>query len=373
VRIDFVGAIFRASDAQAFSAVKEFVSFATRLETSKASLVSVSRASLALAPAWTFALLALACGQSHSDVTKSGAGGTASSGGGERAMSGGVGGSAAGASALPMGGRAAAGSTGDVLAGHAGVSTGGAGLASGNAGGISADVGGGGGAPAAGTSAGGAMTGGAGETGAAGEPSTAGAGGSSTFACEGSYAACGCGCCGAVTNTACYYPEHGDDLAAIKASDQSIAMSPSCAQAGCSTGVQHVCCEAGAVDPQASYGWYFFSDDTGNAHLTRTEGERCTSLVLPWPTGGSGAVNFDFPDAWPVAGSKTMDGACDSFDESPPRDAIGALGYIHPTSCSASFDIDFTLFFRSDDGSIDAVRFKADGVTFQSNGGPLCP
>lgn len=279
-------------------------------------------------------LLPLACGESSRAEASS------SAGAGGRSQSGGRGGSSAGGGAAA--GRASAGggtgaAGGAALAGQNGTG------ASGGAAGLSGD---------------------AGEAGAAGSPSP-------TFMCQGTYDVCGCGCCGGVQpNPGCYYPEHGDDLVAIKAKDQAAGMSSTCAQAGCAIGTHLACCETGAEDMAASYQWTFWSDDTGHVWLTRKLGDRCTALVLPIATG----IGYDFPEQWPVDDSSTRDGTCDSLDRSPVRAAIGALGFVHPTpTCRNSFDVDFTLFLTSDNGTLDAVRFKVNGLTFQSNGGSVCP
>jgi len=333
---------------------------------------------------WVLALLAIACGKSvsRSGVTDSaGAGGGArpGAGSGATAMSnGGNGGSGARAGGAGVGsgggvassGTSAGGSTSAAGGGATGAVSGsgfaGGGFAGGGFAGTTAVVGGG----AAGSSGGVAGTAGAGVAGAMTDEG--GAGGSREFACEGSYDVCGCGCCGAAMSTGCYYPEHGDDLSALKAEDQATAMSPSCDNAGCASGTHLLCCEMAPVNDVANNEIVYFSDDPNTWFIRSTPDEHCTALIIPTASLG-GSVSFAFPEQWPIAGASTQDGTCDSFERAPARPAIGALGtLVRNPDCPAAYDADFTLFFQSDAGTVEGVRFEGRFLPL-SNGGPLCP
>jgi len=335
---------------------------------------------------WVLALLAVACGKSmsHSSVTDSaGTGGGAQPGGKGGATtpmaSGGVGAANAGTSAVGSGGRAASGGTSTSRAGSTSVA--GAGGASGGTVGSGATAGSGVagaglagmGAVTSGGAAGASMGGMAGLAAVGGTADDGGAGGSIELDCQGSYDRCGCGCCSAPTNPGCYYPEHGDDLAAIKSEDQATATSPDCANAGCALGTHLVCCEAAPPDENAVNEITYFSSDTVNTWFIRsTLDQRCTSLLIP-TAALTGPISFAFPEQWPIADASTRDGECDNFGRSPDRSAIGALGTLaRNADCYAAFDADFTLFFSTDSGAVDSVRFKGSFLP-GSNGGPLCP
>ncbi len=58
------------------------------------------------------------------------------------------------------------------------------------------------------------------------------------------YIACGCGCCGTLTQeTRCLYRSRGDDIERIIAEDRRARSSPHCAVAGCAMGVRYRYCD----------------------------------------------------------------------------------------------------------------------------------
>jgi hypothetical protein len=206
--------------------------------------------------------------------------------------------------------------------------------------------------------------------GSAGAPTAgeAGAAGAPEPACDGAYDVCGCGCCGGEAMSAgCYYPERGDVLATIKADDQAFAMSPRCATEGCSSGVRVLCCETG-VEVPATYALSGFSSDLQYWIVARTtDDERCFGAVFARPRiPGRGAFPFELPDQWNFEYAYVQDGGCDANQSSVRLVAIGGLGFLKHTdpSCLYVFDFDFTLFFRGEADSVEAVRFKADGVRY---------
>lgn len=299
-----------------------------------------------------FALVA--CGKSERDSdAEQLRGGTTAEGGVASATA--SGGSGASAGNLSTSGEAGA------LGGVTGSSPGGSPASAG----FAADAGGGseaGGVSGSGNEGGSSVGGEAGSAGAAGAPS---------FECAGEYVACGCGCCGGVTpQTVCYYPDRGDSLAAIQSEDQELAMNPECANAGCSLGVHYACCATPSDSPgAASYeaSGAMVSSDLYRASIYRTGADdRCQFVHI---ARGDGPPSKEFPIALPDGWILEVltDSACEdknSADASKHRAAIGGLGSLGfaraGSECTLEFD--FTLFFSSTNGQVDAVRFQSDGL-----------
>jgi hypothetical protein len=166
-------------------------------------------------------------------------------------------------------------------------------------------------------------------------------------------------------STSCYYPERGDDLAAIRAEDQRAAMNPNCATTGCSAGVHLVCCEAAEPEP-ATYELIGYSQGVPHLGFSRVgEDGRCSSLTIGRIGGDRSGFPIELPERWGI--EQTSDGRCNGMMGSPARDLIGALGIVSqspPGYCS--YTVDITLFFLSDNGEVDPVRFQASGLSPQS-------
>jgi hypothetical protein len=162
-------------------------------------------------------------------------------------------------------------------------------------------------------------------------------------------------------STACYYPERGDDLAAIRAEDQMAAMNPNCATTGCSAGVHLVCCESAEPEP-ATYELLGWSQDTAYLGFSRTgEDGRCSSLTIGRRGEDRTGFPIELPERWAIA--QTSDGRCGMMG-SPVRDVIGALGVVKQTLPGyCGYEIDLTLFFLADNGEVNPVRFQASGLS----------
>jgi hypothetical protein len=172
-------------------------------------------------------------------------------------------------------------------------------------------------------------------------------------------------------NTACYYPDAGDQLTAIIADDQELAQDPACANSGCSSGVRRVCCEIADEDPSASYEANGWSSDAQYLILSRESAAgRCTSVTLRLQAG---QAEFKL-GAGEAIGPATRDGQCNEPEEPALRPLLGALGFVRstPPPRSCAYDFDFSLFFLADDGSVEAVRFKADRVSLPGFEGGNC-
>jgi hypothetical protein len=302
--------------------------------------------------AWT----ALSCARSKSgDAGDTGAGrgsGGVETSGGRAGEAGGppdVGGAAGNSGAAGGGGATGHGGTAG-QAGTAGEGTAGerAG-ASGNGG-----FGGAGGAAGAQSGTGGTDDGGAG---AAGAPDPG---------CS-DYLACGCGCCVGTTpeRTECFYPELGQDLASIVAADTAAKSDPACAGAGCSRGVRHLCCETPEDPGAATYAVTGYIGGVNRLNIKRTGADgRCTRLALMQPEESMDNLELVLPEAWGT--DYTMDYACvdeNSAAADSRRSAIGGLGTLEFTSeAHCTFDVNLTLFFLSESGTVDAVRFAVSGL-----------
>jgi hypothetical protein len=268
--------------------------------------------------------LLLACGKSEQGMPSSGES-AGSSTGGVTSASGGTGNSAG--SAVSTGGGAVA---------HAGNAT---------TGGNVTSVGG---QAQAGTTAGG------------GEASDGGA-----ASCSGGYHACGCGCCGGQTSRlTCVYPELGDDLAAIIAADLGRKSDlQGCSAAGCSIGVDYVCCESPAPSvEQATYTTSLLIGGINRIDIHKMTAD-CSTLTLRQRAPGAPAqpgFPLETPAGWEMERATRL--ACPSSAVGPL--AIGAVGNITlrvlDDACVA--DVHLALFFSSDAQTVDAERFDVDAL-----------
>jgi hypothetical protein len=208
--------------------------------------------------------------------------------------------------------------------------------------------------------------------GATGASDDAGAGGTGPDEC-GQYDACGCGCCSETPmTTSCYYPEIGERLSTIRNEDQAAGASPDCEFAGCSLGTRHVCCTTPPLDDAATYGVTGYTNDASHHWIQRENSEgRCTELHLVVPDPGPTPFPLELPENF--AFEAAYDYACDSAggaDAAQVKDPIGILGWLrHEMGC---MDFDFTVFFMTESGVVDPVRFQAQRVA-TSGSSERCP
>jgi hypothetical protein len=312
---------------------------------------------------WCLACAFIACGRSerHGDVARHGVAGNAASGGGNGGSAAATSGAGHGASGSEISGAPASETAGTGgVSGNAGAGSDAGRQASGGAG-TSAVSGGGAGGVGASTHEGGSS----GET----ETSDGGAAGAAPAACAGEYDACGCGCCGGTTpKPVCYYPDRGESLAAIEHEDQSAALSPSCASAGCAVALRYTCCALPSDPPPAmSYAVTggMITSDIYRVSLYRTgTDERCQVAHFARGDGPGGkAFPIALPDGWIL--ELLEDYLCADVNSQIPskrREALGATGQLgfSSTSGQCSVKFDFTAFFTSESGGVDAVQFASD-------------
>lgn len=219
-----------------------------------------------------------------------------------------------------------------------------------------------GGSPAsAGRAAGGQASGGEAEAGApakGGEPSAGGA-----PSCEGAYRACGCGCCaGQAASVACVYPARGDDLESIVADDKQASQSPLCAAAGCSTGVDYVCCEA--PPPAAAPALYVATVAIGGVNRLelRKELGLCTNLVLVQPVAAPADLPLETPAGWTPDLARSRHLPCSASSLGPK--AIGAIGKLglRVLDNACVLDAHLTLFFANVAQDVQTERFDVDAL-----------
>ena len=256
----------------------------------------------------------------------------------------------------------------------AGSSTGG-GPVSGNDGGASGSAVSAGGTPV--TSGGRAAAGSAnnlgGEPTRAGAPATGGepaAGGESAggaASCDGTFRACGCGCCGPSSpssTTTCVYPELGQSLSPIIAADLARSHDAvHCAAAGCSIGIDYVCCEAPAPMPeQATYDAAVVIGDINRLRVNKM-GADCSTLTLREVAPADPvAPGFpaEMPEGWGIEQATRL--PCSS-SMTKPR-AIGAIGKLslRVLGNACVVDAHLTLFFGDAMNGIEAERFDVDAL-----------
>lgn len=314
------------------------------------------------------AVLCIACGAAEREPV-AGHGGTASEGQGGAPNGGTV--VAASGGALARGGAASDGgsATGGSVTGGSAKATGGKAAATGgeNSGGSNAG-GNSGGASFGGTSGIGGI---GGAIGAGGEAGTSGT-------CDG-YVACGCGCCGSGPTevTRCYYPEAGDELADLIASDRMQQASPSCATAGCSVGVRHACCLRGSPAPagSATYSADFASTAFDRLTVMKQGNDgRCARIVFARPLANSDVYTALELPAGPGPGwglEFAYESLC-TMSASPPP-AMGAIGRLALRAAAGAcvVDVHLTAFFARN-GGVQGVPFDAEGLTLDGVSPSLC-
>jgi len=190
--------------------------------------------------------------------------------------------------------------------------------------------------------------------------------------CIGAYTACGCGCCGQVSITSCYYPSLGETIAAITAQDLTTKSATNCALAGCSLGIHYVCCAEAAPEPSSSatYTATGYAGDLDHVTISKS-GSDCATLSFARPmTGGNSALRISTPASWGSA-SATF-GVCG--DASALDTATGAVGTLALRSNGAAClaDLHATLFAFTADGNVKSARLDVDGVTVTGFPAGLC-
>ena len=137
----------------------------------------------------------------------------------------------------------------------------------------------------------------------------------------------------------------------------------SCAVAGCSVGVNHVCCESPAPSAeQATYTTSRVVADIDRIHISKMTSD-CSSLTLrqrgPSPPG---RVEFplETPAFWEFERGTRL--ACISSAQRPL--AIGAIGTVslRVVGDACVIDVHLALFFATDAQTVDAERFDADAL-----------
>ena len=209
----------------------------------------------------------------------------------------------------------------------------------------------------------GAATGGsdvAGEAGAGGAPD------GPDFVCD-TFTACGCGCCGGSTpRLTCYYPEYGDDLAAIARDDRAASMSPSCDNAGCSLGQEYVCCVKPPASREGEVGATLNTSGLLVIHHEDPNRSYCRSLFLSTtPDGAASFENLELPEGyWLQYGTEFACG-----DTGFSRPAFGVMGSI-TLSAECKVDVDVTLVFGTRASEVETERVVAHDVVVD---GLTCP
>jgi hypothetical protein len=187
-----------------------------------------------------------------------------------------------------------------------------------------------------------------------------------TNTCAGSYDACGCGCCtGQSPTTVCYYPSAGDSLASIKAADEEVKASPTCANAGCAAGQRYICCAEAPVEPAgtALYSATATMTAVDRIQLKRTESDgRCVSITIANPGSGAGGrpLRLSLPTGWGVV--SVAAGACNG---PASEEVIGAQGSmtLNPSGNTCTVSAHLTLFHSATSaGPVSTTRFDADDV-----------
>lgn len=185
--------------------------------------------------------------------------------------------------------------------------------------------------------------------------------------CDGTFRACGCGCCGIASpapTTTCVYPDLGQSLSQIIAADLARRQDTvGCAAAGCSSGIDYVCCEAPAPMPeQATYDTAVVIGDIGRLRVNKMAAN-CTTLTLqqvypanPGPTGFS----LETPVGWGIEQATSL--PCSS-SMTKPR-AIGAVGKLslRLLGNACVLDAHLALFFGDSTTGIEAERLDVDAL-----------
>jgi hypothetical protein len=185
--------------------------------------------------------------------------------------------------------------------------------------------------------------------------------------CTGSYKACGCGCCAAVTPVAvCYYPSAGDSLSAIRAADEATRTSPACQTAGCSLGQRYLCCVDGAAElpGSAEYSATLSIGAYDRISLKKTGIDgNCLSLdfVRARSLPDSIPLRVSMPGGWGVENSISV-GLCDG---PAVGQSIGIQGTVSlsPNGTSCAISAHLTGFFTvAAQGDVLTKRIDADNI-----------
>ena len=299
--------------------------------------------------------LLLSCGKSERGAPTADGGSAGTDTGGVSTSGSGAGTGGAG-SEVAMGGRPASGGNATSLGGSAAAI---GGNATSSGGSVAATGGnatslGGNAAASGGLAAGGAPETG-GESGGGGAPS-----------CNGTYHACGCGCCaGQDTTVRCVYPVLGQSLSSIIAADMAVSHdAAACASAGCSKSVDYVCCESPAHSAeQATYMTSLVIGDIGRIHIDKTAAPDCSRLTLRQHLPSDPAQPVfpaEMPAGWEI--EYGLRSPCSS-SMTRPR-AIGAIGGVslRVLGNACVVDVHLTLFFGDAENGVDAERFDADAM-----------
>lgn len=203
------------------------------------------------------------------------------------------------------------------------------------------------------------LTGIAGAGGGAAGAGQAGAGqaGATSSSCDGSYLACGCGCC-AATVPACYYPELGESRAAVEMADKAAAVNlEQCMKAGCTAGKYYQCCEGLPPESARRYGVSLAFGGLNHLIISKFT-EYCSSLGLAQPLAKTNDFPLKLPQGWDI--QQLQRAPCDSGETK--ANAIGALGTValRAEGEKCVVDAHFTAFF-ADQNSVEGERFDFDG------------
>jgi hypothetical protein len=151
-------------------------------------------------------------------------------------------------------------------------------------------------------------------------------------------------------------------LAAIIAADKVAGESPLCAAAGCSAGLDYVCCEA--PPPVADQALYVATVTAGG--LNRLELRKqlgiCTNLVLVQPSAAPADLPLETPAGWALELGVSRHLPCSASSLGPK--AIGAIGKLglRVLGDACLLDAHLTLFFASNAQDVQAERFDVDGL-----------
>lgn len=181
-----------------------------------------------------------------------------------------------------------------------------------------------------------------------------------TATCTGEFKACGCGCCGGgPRDIACYYPTLGESTATLKAKDVASKAGVDCNLAGCSAGVNYVCCMPLAPSPAAAtYGTTSYMGDMEHVSISKS-GSDCATLLMSHPGKTNTSLRIDGPANWGISGQ--LGGCAEAGVGSVARGAVGSV-VMHPSGESCLVDVHVTLFNIGSDGVVVPTRLDADGL-----------
>lgn len=200
--------------------------------------------------------------------------------------------------------------------------------------------------------------------GAAGAGAGAG-GGEPVGECEGEYLACGCGCCGGGSETLrCYYPGGSQTLASIREADRLAGSSPDCANMGCFMGQRYVCCmtdaAAAASATGAEYTASFAPGGYDRVTFTKTAGDgHVAEFSLYSFDGATSEADLEFPTGWSLElASVALEGTAVTSALIGGQGAFSA----RPDGSGCAIDLDLTLFFQAENGTVVTEVFAAEEV-----------